>query len=61
MTKKYAYIRAVKNRLCRIEDEINVLYTKNKMPENCKRELIGISCDIDKCVESLEKCLKIIK
>jgi len=57
MTKQYARLRAVKNILCRLEDEISMLYIQNKMPDVYKIKLIGINCEIDKCVESLEKAL----
>lgn len=52
--KELKTIRAVKNRLCRIEDDINRVMTQSK---EHKKELILASSDIDGCVFSLEKLL----
>ena len=58
---KYAYVRAVKNRLCRIEDDLSYAFVDKKMPEKDKRIIMTARLDIDSCVESLEKLLKKIK
>jgi hypothetical protein len=58
ITKKYAYARAVKNRLCRIEDNLSYVFI-HKIPEADKRAIMTARLDIDHCVESLEKLLKL--
>ena len=60
ITKKYAYVRAVKNRLCRIESELDLVFIGKEIPEKEKRIIMKARIEIDSCVESLEKLLKII-
>ncbi len=60
ITKKYAYCRAVKNRLCRIEDNLTKVFTSNKIPEHDRRTVMVARIEIDGCVESLEKLLKLL-
>jgi hypothetical protein len=50
--------KAVKNRLCRIEDDIAKVWVDSKMPDTEKQKLMVACIDIDKCVESLEKLIK---
>lgn len=61
MTKKYAYVRAVKNRLCRIQDNLTTAFVDKDVPEKSRRIVMMARIDIDSCVESLEKALKLIK
>ena len=56
---KFAYIRAVKNRLCRIEDSLSYVFI-HKIPEADKKRLLMARLDIDSCIESLEKLLKLL-
>ena len=58
ISKNYAYVRAVKNRLCRIEDNLGKVFVNNKVPENDRRIIMTAQIEIDNCVESLEKLLK---
>lgn len=60
ITDKQAYCRAVKNRLCRIQDQLNKALISDKSLEYYKREIITVTASIDECVESLEKLLKIL-
>lgn len=60
ISKKYAYARAVKNRLCRIEDNLSYVML-HKIPETDKKTVMIARIEIDHCVESLEKLLKLIK
>ena len=60
ISTKYAYARAVKNRLCRIEDDLGRSFTDRKVPEKDRRIIMVARLDIDKCVESLEKLLKLL-
>jgi hypothetical protein len=61
ISTKYAYARAVKNRLCRIEDELSQVFVNaRKMNEIDKRIIMTARLDIDGCVESLEKLLKLL-
>ena len=60
ISTKYAYARAVKNRLCRIEDYIAKVWSESKMVETDKQKLMVACIEIDKCVESLEKLLKLL-
>lgn len=50
LSREYLTIRAVKNRLCRIDDDLMKLQPKNK-------EIIKIRSDVDGCIASLEKLL----
>lgn len=61
MTRKYAYVRAVKNRLCRIQDSLTTVFVDKDVPEKSRRIVMMARLDIDSCVESLEKALKLIK
>ncbi len=58
--KSYLQARAVKNRLCRIEDNLSYTFVDKKVPEKQRRIVMTARLEIDNCVESLEKLLKML-
>lgn len=61
MNKKYFTIRAVKNRLCRIEDSLTSVFVSGKIPEKDRKIIMTARLDIDGCVKLLEDILEKIK
>ena len=58
MKKTTANLTAVKNALCRIEDNLTKVWLHKKLPQELATSLFKSRIDIDKCVELLEQVIK---
>ena len=57
LTKEQLTVRAVKNRLCRIDDELALVFLDRTLPQKRREAIMNARLDIDGCVELLEKLL----